>query len=108
MRSGLRLGAAAVLLDIRLQAHDAGFLSAYSEMMMMSISLDLHATTPTAPEVVEAMAPYWRELPWNAHSSHAGGASAERAVERARGEIADLIGASPAELTAAKNSAASA
>jgi cysteine desulfurase len=64
----------------------------------MPISLDNHATTPTALEVVEAMAPYWRDVPWNAHSTHSGGAFAEKAVSRARAEIADLIGASPAEL----------
>jgi cysteine desulfurase len=64
----------------------------------MSISLDHHATTPTAREVVEAMAPYWREVPWNAHSAHAGGASADQAIVRARSLIADLIGATPGEL----------
>lgn len=64
----------------------------------MPISLDHHATTPTAPEVVEAMAPYWRDVPWNAHSAHAGGASADQAVTRARAAIADLIGATPDEL----------
>lgn len=64
----------------------------------MTISLDHHATTPTATEVIEAMHPFWRDAPWNAHSSHAGGASAEMAVSRARGAIANLIGATSAEL----------
>lgn len=64
----------------------------------MTISLDYHATTPTAPEVIEEMAPYWRELPWNAHSPHAGGAIAEAAVARARASVANLVGAISSEI----------
>jgi len=78
------------------QARDAHVRSDHGEMM--SISLDHHATTPTAMEVVEAMAPYWHQVPWNAHSAHAGGASADQAVSRSRASIAELIGATPAEL----------
>lgn len=64
----------------------------------MTISLDHHSTTPTAPEVIAAMEPYWREIPWNAHSPHAGGARAEAAVCRARAAVAALVGAEPAEI----------
>jgi cysteine desulfurase len=64
----------------------------------MTISLDYHATTPTASEVLDAMMPFWRDAPWNAHSAHAGGAQAERAVARARDAIAGLIGASAGEI----------
>lgn len=64
----------------------------------MTISLDHHATTPTAQEVIDAMAPYWRDLSWNAHSAHAGGGAAEFAVGEARVAVADLIGADPAEI----------
>ena len=64
----------------------------------MTISLDYHATTPTAPEVVEAMQPFWRDAPWNAHSAHSGGARAEQAVAAARNKIADLIEAVPNEI----------
>lgn len=64
----------------------------------MSISLDLHATTPTAAEVIEAMAPFWRDIPFNAHSAHSGGATAEAAVAQARAAVADLIGAAPQEI----------
>jgi len=67
-------------------------------MARVMISLDYHATTPTAPEVIEAMAPYWREAPWNAHSPHAGGAVAEAAVASARLSVANLIDADPAEV----------
>lgn len=64
----------------------------------MPISLDLHATTPTAAEVVEAMAPFWRDIPFNAHSAHAGGAFAEAAVAGARVAVANLISATPQEI----------
>ncbi|WP_149801931.1 cysteine desulfurase family protein [Mesorhizobium sp. NFR06] len=65
----------------------------------MTISLDHHATTPAAQQVVDAMAPYWRDVPFNAHSAHAGGALSESAVETARATIADLVGASAQEIT---------
>ncbi len=64
----------------------------------MAISLDLHATTPTAPQVVAAMAPFWSEQSWNAHSAHGGGAVAAQAVATARAQIAGLIGAMPDEV----------
>lgn len=64
----------------------------------MTISLDLHATTPTAPEVVEAMAPFWNERAWNAHSAHGGGSVAAQAVAIGRARLARLIGAMPAEV----------
>ena len=64
----------------------------------MTISLDLHATTPTAPEVIAAMAPFWNEKAWNAHSAHGGGAVAAHAVAAARSRLARLIGAMPGEV----------
>lgn len=65
---------------------------------MVTIDLDLHATTPVAPFVAERMEPYWRRQSWNAHSEHGGGAYAERAVELAREAVAQLIGAAPREI----------
>lgn len=64
----------------------------------MTISLDLHATTPTASEVIAAMAPFWNEQAWNAHSAHGGGALAAQAVATARARLARLIGAMPGEV----------
>jgi len=64
----------------------------------VTISLDYHATTPTAQDVIDAMAPFWQDCASNAHSAHAGGAEAERAVEMARGSVADLVGAVPSEI----------
>lgn len=44
------------------------------------------------------MAAFWREIPFNAHSAHAGGALAEVAVAKARFAVAELIGATPQEV----------
>ncbi len=63
------------------------------------IYLDYSATTPVDPRVVDAMIPWLREHFGNpASRSHAWGWEAEQAVERARGQVADLIGADPREI----------
>ncbi|MGC8667020.1 MAG: cysteine desulfurase family protein [Chthonomonadales bacterium] len=62
------------------------------------IYLDYNATTPLRPEVLEAMLPYLRECFGNASSLHAYGKQAKAAVERAREQVADLIGCEPAEV----------
>ncbi|MBV7540512.1 IscS subfamily cysteine desulfurase [Acidovorax sp. sic0104] len=63
------------------------------------IYLDYGATTPVDPRVVDAMIPWLREHFGNAASrSHAWGWEAEEAVENARGQVADLIGADPREI----------
>lgn len=67
--------------------------------MNEDIYLDGHATTPLAPEALEAMAPWWHAVAANSHSPHARGVRAAKAVEDARGQVADLIGSSPQELT---------
>jgi len=63
-----------------------------------TISLDYHATTPVAPEVVAAMIPFFSDTSWNAHSAHAGGAIAASAVAVARAQVADLVGSAPSEI----------
>ncbi|MEO9102753.1 MAG: IscS subfamily cysteine desulfurase [Burkholderiaceae bacterium] len=63
------------------------------------IYLDYGATTPCDPRVVDAIIPWLREHFGNpASRSHAWGWEAEAAVEKARGQIADLIGADPREI----------
>ena len=63
------------------------------------IYLDYGATTPCDPRVVDAMVPWLYEHFGNAASrSHAWGWEAEAAIEKARGHVADLIGADPREI----------
>ena len=68
-------------------------------MMKLPIYMDYHATTPADPRVVDAMLPYFSEHFGNAASrNHAFGWEAEEAVETARRQVADLIGANPKEI----------
>lgn len=63
------------------------------------VYLDNHATTPCDPRVVSAMLPWFTEKFGNPHSlTHAYGREAEQAVEQARAQLADLIGADLREL----------
>jgi cysteine desulfurase len=63
------------------------------------IYMDYGATTPVDPRVVDAMVPWLREHFGNpASRSHAWGWEAEAAVERAREQVAELVGADPREV----------
>lgn len=63
------------------------------------IYMDYGATTPVDPRVVDAMIPWLREHFGNpASRSHAWGWEAEEAVEKARQQVADLIGADSREI----------
>jgi len=63
------------------------------------IYMDYGATTPVDPRVVDAMIPWLREHFGNpASRSHAWGWEAEAAVEKARADVAALIGADPREI----------
>jgi cysteine desulfurase len=63
------------------------------------IYLDNNATTRPAPEVVAAMLPYLGDLYANPSSAHGAGMAVKQAVGQARGNVAGLIGAKPAEIT---------
>ncbi|MGQ9895958.1 MAG: cysteine desulfurase family protein [Acidobacteriota bacterium] len=63
------------------------------------IYLDNAATTRVLPEVVAAFLPYLTEQYGNASSVHAFGQRARSAVERARRQVATLIGSEPSEIT---------
>ena len=62
------------------------------------IYLDYAATTPAAPEVVEAMLPWFTERFGNPLSVHSLGQEAKRAIETARGRVASFLGASTDEI----------
>jgi cysteine desulfurase len=63
------------------------------------VYLDYHATTPVDPRVLNAMLPYFTEQFGNpASKGHRWGWHAQEAVERARSQVASLIGASAGEI----------
>jgi len=60
---------------------------------MRTVDLDSNASTRVAPEVLEAMAPYWELLYANPASHHGPARSVASDIDRARGQVADLLGA---------------
>jgi cysteine desulfurase len=65
---------------------------------MKNVYLDNNATTAVAPEVVEAMAPYFKEHWGNPSSMHSFGGHVKRAIDEARQKVAALIQAHPSEI----------
>ena len=65
---------------------------------MKTIYVDNNATTRTAPEVVEAMLPFFTERYGNASSMHTFGGGLIVDIRRARNQVAALIGARPEEI----------
>ncbi|NDD92535.1 IscS subfamily cysteine desulfurase [bacterium] len=67
--------------------------------MKLPIFLDYHSTTPVDPQVLETMLPYFTQTFGNAASrNHEYGWTAEAAVEKARAQVAALVGASDKEI----------
>jgi cysteine desulfurase len=60
--------------------------------------MDANATTPLLPEVLEAMRPFWMETFGNASSIHQQGQTARAAVDRAREQVAAMLGCRAAEV----------
>src|SRR5215510_14904556 len=65
---------------------------------MLPMYLDYNATTPIDPAVAEAMQPYITMHYGNPSSAHVYGRNAKDAVERARQQVANLLGCAPAEI----------
>jgi cysteine desulfurase len=68
------------------------------EIVMDRVYMDANATTPLAPEVFAAMRPWFTEQFGNASSIHFHGQRARAAVERAREQVAQLLGCRAAEV----------
>ena len=66
--------------------------------MTSPIYLDYNATTPVAPQVLEAMLPFLREEFGNPSSSHAYGMRAADALRKAREQVAALVNSTPEEI----------
>ena len=65
---------------------------------MKPLYLDYNATTPIDPEVLAAMKPYLEEHFGNPSSSHWYGIQTKDAVEKARGQVADILNCRPDEI----------
>ncbi|GHS93823.1 cysteine desulfurase IscS [Synergistales bacterium] len=65
---------------------------------MQNVYLDYSATTPTDPEVLAVMTPYFTEVFGNPSSVYSLAAKSRAAIEKARGQVATAIGAKPDEI----------
>ncbi|MBM4351242.1 MAG: cysteine desulfurase NifS [Deltaproteobacteria bacterium] len=65
---------------------------------MRTVYVDNNATTRVAPEVVEAMLPYFSEFYGNPSSMHFFGGQVQKKVNEAREQAADFLGAEPSEI----------
>lgn len=69
------------------------------EFTAQPLYLDMQATTPVDPRVLDAMLPFYTDTYGNPHSrTHLYGWESEDAVEKARAQVAELIGADPKEI----------
>ncbi len=66
---------------------------------MRTVYLDHSATTPTRPEVLSAMLPYFDDRSGNPSSLHMPGQRAKKALEDSRDTVARALGADPSEIT---------
>lgn len=65
---------------------------------MKTVYLDNNATTRVAPEVLDAMLPFFSELYGNPSSMHSFGGQVAHHLGQARGQVADILGAEPEEI----------
>lgn len=66
--------------------------------MKNHIYLDHAATTPVSPAVLNVMLPYFKENAGNASAIYGTGRDARKAIEKARNQVADALGAEPREI----------
>jgi cysteine desulfurase len=66
--------------------------------MMKTIYLDYNASTPVAPQVLEAMLPYLKDKYGNPSSSHSFGVACRTGIEQARERVAGLLGCEASEI----------
>ena len=62
------------------------------------IYLDSNATTQVHPDVLEAMLPYLTDQCYNPSSGYRAGKAVKKAIDKARGQVAKLVGAEPVEI----------
>lgn len=67
--------------------------------MKKTIYLDYAATTPIDPAVIQSMQPYFEEIYGNSVSTHTHGWEAENGVQKAREQVANLLGCPPNSIT---------
>jgi len=65
---------------------------------MKVVYTDNNATTMVAPEVIEAMLPYFTEYYGNPSSMHSFGGQVAKKIDNARQQVADILGAEPSEI----------
>ncbi len=65
---------------------------------MKTVYVDNNATTKVAPEVLEAMLPYFSEFYGNPSSMHFFGGQVQKKMDEARAKVADFLGADPSEI----------
>src|SRR5258706_1951694 len=87
------------IVNTRTRSNTRSYLIRWSMKSHDGIYLDYNATTPCDPQVVEKMLPYFGEVYGNpSNGLHAQGRLAEKAVEAAREQVAQLIGAQSKEI----------
>ncbi|XP_022918723.2 cysteine desulfurase, mitochondrial [Onthophagus taurus] len=84
---------------VRYQTTESKFKSQKKDFVGRPLYLDVQATTPMDPRVLDVMLPYMTAYYGNPHSrTHAYGWETEEAVEKAREQVANIIGADPKEI----------
>ena len=86
------------LIEESRRIHEKYYPEQEEKKMGKMIYLDNAATTKTAPEVVEAMLPYFTEFYGNASTVYDFAANSKAAIAKARQQIADVIGAKKEEI----------